>query len=953
MTDKNNQQTFFDKLCAVVHPTSLKVANNYLDSKIDKYQPGRRYKADKYKIHDERMVAINEVIFELDWKAYKLNYQNALKILEVLENYGIDSLICASGGKGIHIHIFFERLEFTIDKHKTLFKEALSYGFGYKSIRIWFLKKICSEAGIDDKFIGKQVDTSPITFNYFAGTTHLIRDIGGRKYNRNVEGDWEAHYKTWIPRDEFTHKKPKVTSFDDVQFPEAVPTFKIDTVDLCEYLVNYIKFQQDLNINKSKNIKFDNTYLDLEGVMRIREGMPEGKRSSGASVLAIACRIDDMSQKDAKEVMKEYVLNCSQLGTTFVQAEAENWLQWIYMHDKPFWNCSLLEELDVHDRATCQYCQSANKDAMKILQKSNLLDMVKEVLDELIVGEDELKMLIFLLCMSKDFPSKTGRPGWNVLSDSMSQNAIISADSSSGKTWIIKAILELFGEDKKDYWIMSRITKSALNYFTENNMDGKIIFIEEMQGLDEDTSQLRIWMSEGSLSLTTVEKFKDEDGVENNKQSTKTTIGQPVFLTCQAEGKVETQLNNRSWVLSTDISWKQTEGILGFQDDVYRGLHTNSEIKKRKIVDALKQLKPHHFKVPFASYKAMGIPTEDVRSRRDYKKFITLIQCSAYLHQKMRQVETDEEGREYLICDIQDYEVARRYSHNILGATFSGLTNGQIDVLNLIRQFGWKEEFNITTLMRNFGKSQSHWYGMMGQLVDLGFVFELDRGGRGSATTYALNMDKALNIISLPSGEELLRKVAAEGDGKHFKKSSIPDEEQITSSDGSSQQKLVSQNGGSASKVEVSKSTLHSETVDHGTNSKELESVSEVVPAEIVEQPTTESAPELLIKIVNANSEKKNPAEKNFSSVELSKSHNNSAPTGSSTQVQLKGTIPDVNNKEKMLQHLRSQKGGMGDSLSIIRHLKIDTDVAYELISKSISEGDIFETRPDMYVVLE
>ena len=37
-----------------------------------------------------------------------------------------------------------------------------------------------------------------------------------------------------------------------------------------------------------------------------------------------------------------------------------------------------------------------------------------------------------------------------------------------------------------------------------------------MQGLDEHTSQLRVWMSEGQLTLNTVEKLKDEDGNEVN-----------------------------------------------------------------------------------------------------------------------------------------------------------------------------------------------------------------------------------------------------------------------------------------------------------------------------------------------------------------------------------------------------------------------------------------------------
>jgi hypothetical protein len=289
-------------------------------------------------------------------------------------------------------------------------------------------------------------------------------------------------------------------------------------------------------------------------------------------------------------------------------------------------------------------------------------------------------------------------------------------------------------------------------------MDGKIIFIEEIQGLDENTEQLRVWMSEGELNLETVEKCRDEDGNEVNMKVKKTTIGQPVFITNQAEGVVEDQLNNRSWVLGTDVSPSQTQDILNYQDDINQGCIIDIDEKVRIIKDALKQLKPYHFLIPFANYKKLNIPTNDVRSRRDYNKFMSLIKCSAYLHQKQRKI-LIKDNREFIVCSLEDYDIAKQYSVSILGATFSGLTIKQIDCINYIRKSNWKSEFEIRDLMRNFGKSQSYWYGQLKQLCELGYVFS-DSSGKGKPTLYSLNENKIINIIKLPSSEELIDEYA-------------------------------------------------------------------------------------------------------------------------------------------------------------------------------------------------
>lgn len=749
----NEQQKYFAMLSKHTFPEHLKVAVNHYSSDTKEYQPGKRVNAEQYEQHDERTVAVNEIVWDLDWPSYKANCNEAKKIVEALDFLSMPYWICATGGKGIHIHTFFNRIEFEDDKQKKLWRDATSYGYNYKNVRFWIWNKVLDHAGIDERYRQKQVDKKPLLFNYSTGSTRLIRSIGGRKYIKNTEGDWNATYKTLIEEKALKSKKNTILHQSGVIYPKDVPTFNINPVEFSGELQEYVVAAEKRKENKLRNIKFSGKYLEIDGILKIRDGMSEGQRSAGASAISIACALDKLTKTDATVVLDEYVNNCTQMGSRFTLPEAKGWLNWVYNHERPFWNCQMLKDLDVHETSTCQHCQTRNKESIKLLEHSGLMKEIQEVLDNEIVGESRTKMLIFLLLLSKDFPSKTGRPGWNIKGDPMSQNIILSSDSSSGKSYIAKRILELMGEEGEDYFVFSRITQNALNYYTEINMDGKIIMIEEMQGLDQNTSQLRIWMSEGKLDLNSVEEYKDEEGNKKLKNNTKTTMGQPSFITSQAEGVIENQLNNRTWVLSTDISRKQTKEILGYQDDIAMGDYISTKEKVRQIKEALKLLKQYHFIVPYADHEILNIPLDDVRSRRDYMKFLSLIMCSAYLHQKQRLIHTDEAGNEFIVCDFQDYDIAREYSQEILGATFSGLTNTQIDLLQFVINMEWKEPFTIPDIMRTLNKSQSHWWGMCRQMVDLGFFTEEKVGG--GATKFDLVQTKLLNIVNLPSSQEI------------------------------------------------------------------------------------------------------------------------------------------------------------------------------------------------------
>jgi len=752
----NDQEEYLNKINAINHMPTF----TYLeikDSKTKKYHPGKRHNIGKFQIVDHRTAGSNEIIWDFDYGTYTTNYELAKKVIDALNNRGWKYNIFASGGKGIHISVWFNKVNFDDnDKLKEKFKEARSFNLNYKKIRLWLWELVLKEANIE---INKslKIDNQPIKFIEEEGKYHAIRCCGGRKIickpPLNKE---EIYYKTYVPIEEFNKTKPKIKNFKNVKYPTEIECIDIDPSDFMDFLMKYISRNKDLNISPKSTLDFNGTFVDLQSVKALLDGVGEGTRAMGARIIAIACKLDGFNEAKAEVLMKQYVENCPQTGTSFTIEEGMKWVDWVYSQQEHFWNCSLVKELGVHEDDLCEFCKQDKKEILEILEDKNLLKRIDNFLSTIIVGEDKNRILTFLLMLSCKCPVDDE---WNLPgnSDPKPASIIYSSMSASGKSYLTKALLKLFGKRNKDYYVYARMTKSSLNYFQDVNMNGKLLFVEELQGLDADSNQLRLWISEGRLTLSTVEKDDNDKNVLVNKE----TIGQPVFLTGTAEDTIDEQMNNRSWLISLDVSQKQNKAILNFEDKIAKGKLIYDEQELRILQDSIRELKSYHFIVPYYDNEIFNIPTIDVRIRRDYAKFRYMICCSGLLHQKQRITFKDDMGRDYLICNFEDYEIAKYYSEDVLQATFSGLTNQQIELVNNIKNQYWADKFECKEVQMATGLSQSKVYKMLEQIEEIGLITSSGRGsggGRGNTVEYSYNPNKQLVDLKLPSRKELEKK---------------------------------------------------------------------------------------------------------------------------------------------------------------------------------------------------
>lgn len=245
---------------------------------------------------------------------------------------------------------------------------------------------------------------------------------------------------------------------------------------------------------------------------------------------------------------------------------------------------------------------------------------------------------------------------------------IVRATSAAGKSSLMDAILALMPSESRVKY--SALTGQALYYLGgETSLRHKILAIVEEEGAEKASYALKLLQSEGELSIASTGKDPQTGRMVTQEYRVEGPV--MIFLTTTAVD-LDEELLNRCLVLTVDESREQTaaihaaqrraETLAGLVEDEARAavlaLHRNAQ----RLLRPLKVVNPHGEKLTFLD--------DRTRTRRDHKKYLTLIRTIALLHQHQRPVKTmTERGQriDYIEATLDDIAAANALAHDVLG----------------------------------------------------------------------------------------------------------------------------------------------------------------------------------------------------------------------------------------------------------------------------------------------
>jgi len=357
------------------------------------------------------------------------------------------------------------------------------------------------------------------------------------------------------------------------------------------------------------------------------------------------------SDKAGKEAVKKYAEEFKNYKVSTIELPNNDVNETLQLHDETIFiqlleerkslfsteekteKIKVTEDSSTSLRVTNSKTETGNP--IDFLEQKNLLQNLNQLIEKAgIIGEENSRLLLFLITIS--YFNKSPLHG------------IVQGSSGSGKTHVISRIADLMPQE--DVLRFTRITESSLYNWGEFDLFGKIIIIEDLDGLKEDALYaLRELISNQILSSLT--SIKDKKG--NNKSTNKIVKGQFSSLSATTKGELYEDNMNRSFIIAINESEEQTEKIINYQNRRNAGEVDKSEEQKAIsfIQKLIRNLKHYEVINPFATQ--IQLPNNVKNKRRLNEMFQSIIKQITLIHQFQREVKNG-----FLVTEIEDIENA-------------------------------------------------------------------------------------------------------------------------------------------------------------------------------------------------------------------------------------------------------------------------------------------------------
>ncbi|WP_299436478.1 CHC2 zinc finger domain-containing protein [uncultured Maribacter sp.] len=324
-----------------------------------------------------------------------------------------------------------------------------------------------------------------------------------------------------------------------------------------------------------------------------------------------------------------------------------------------------------------------------------------------IVGENTSRLLLFIIASSY----KTQKP----------LHAIVQGSSGSGKTHLIGKIADMIPVE--DVLRFTRITESALYNFSEDMLVGKLLVIEDLDGLKEEALlAFRELVSNHQVSSGV--SIKDKKGTI--KSTTKIVRGVFSSMSATTKGSIYEDNMNRSFVLAVDESVAQTSKVIHYQNKRYAGeiSKTKEQEAKEVLQEFIRNLQDIPVINPFATQ--LQLPNSVHKKRRLNEMFQSIIKQITFIHQKQRALKNG-----CIYSSLEDIEMAITILFDSIILKIDELEGTQrVFYESLFKAFG-KNSFTRFEAMEATGFKKTQLQYHLNSLVQLEYLHQFGYGNRG------------------------------------------------------------------------------------------------------------------------------------------------------------------------------------------------------------------------------
>jgi hypothetical protein len=292
--------------------------------------------------------------------------------------------------------------------------------------------------------------------------------------------------------------------------------------------------------------------------------------------------------------------------------------------------------------------EEEKKKAIQFLKGKNLLKSLIENLNKTgILGEDENAAILFFALASYKFSNPF--------------SVICLAKSGIGKSYILQKLSECMPPTA--YSFHTKISANALYYFDSHQINGKALFIEDLEWTTQMLQPLATLQTQGRLVNTRA--TKDKDGMLHS--TTFEVVANLCLLACAYSEKNFEEISLPFLCLHLNHTHNQDILVMEYQKRCKAGQIKTEEVKQaqqllKSVIATLQNVSVIN---PFATL--INLPEEVAYPRKSFLLLLNFIEVITYFFQYQRAQHIDTEtGEVFVKTHPQDIELAFKLLKNNL-----------------------------------------------------------------------------------------------------------------------------------------------------------------------------------------------------------------------------------------------------------------------------------------------